>query len=301
VQLIVKFEIWGMSGTLVTEHEEQLPFAESRLWHWLDAFDASCNRFRPDSELSRLNRDGHVALSSTLELALRAALDSFEATNGMCDPTVLPALVALGYDVDFAQLADRPDRTTREPIPSLGARAITLDLEERRASLAPGCQVDLGASAKALVVDLVARDVASSGGVLVELGGDVAVHGRGPTGPWSIGVSDTLVITGLEPRISVTHGGLATSSTKERSWVVSGRPVHHIIDPRTGASASGPYVTATVSGESCVRANAFATAALIWGEDAGYYLAQSGCAARLVRRDGSLDFVGGWPQDVAAA
>ena len=55
-------------------------------------------------------------------------------------------------------------------------------------------------------------------------------------------------------------------------------------------------MTATVSAESCVRANAFAIAALLWGEDAGYYVAQGGCAGRLVRVDGSVDFVGGWPR-----
>lgn len=297
----MKFEIWGMSGTLVTEYETQATFAEARLWHWLDAFDASCNRFRPDSELSELNRHGHVALSPTLELALLAALDSFEATGGLCDPTVLPALLALGYDADFATVAQRNDLKAGVPLPSRGSGAITLDLAQRRVTLEPGCQLDLGASAKALVVDLVARDLAPSGGVLVELGGDVAVTARRSGVPWPIGVSDTLKITGVKPTVGVTEGGVATSSTLERSWVVEGRRVHHVLDPRTGASASGTYVTATVSAQSCLRANAFATAALIWGEDAGYYLAQSGCAARLIRADGSLEFVGGWPEDVVAA
>jgi len=46
-----------------------------------------------------------------------------------------------------------------------------------------------------------------------------------------------------------------------------------------------------------VLANAFATAALLWNEDAGYHIAQAGWSARLVRRDGSLEYVGGWPED----
>ncbi len=121
-----------------------------------------------------------------------------------------------------------------------------------------------------------------------------------PNGPWAIGVSDVLDITGTEPRVSIENGGVATSSTATRSWLANGQRVHHIIDPRTGTCASGPYVTATVSAESCVRANAFATAALLWGEDAGYHLAQAGCAGRLVRADGTVEYVGGWPQDHAA-
>jgi thiamine biosynthesis lipoprotein len=296
----VKFQIWGMTGTLATEREDQRDFAETRLWRWLDAIDKSCNRFRPDSELTLLNARGDADLSPTLELALVAALESYEATDGLCDPTVLPALLALGYDVDYAELAQRGTMTSLAAVPSPGARAVMLDLPNHRVSLARGCQLDLGASAKALAADLVANDVAPRGGVLVEIGGDVAVRGRGPDGPWAIGVSDVLDITGAEPRVSVATGGVATSSTATRAWLANEQRVHHIVDPRTGTCAAGPYVTATVSAESCVRANAFATAALLWGEDAGYHLAQAGCAGRLVRSDGTVDFVGGWPQDHAA-
>jgi thiamine biosynthesis lipoprotein len=296
----MNFEIWGMTGTLATEREDQREFAESRLWHRLEAIDQSCNRFRMDSELTLLNARGDADLSLTLEMALVTALESYDVTGGLCDPTILPALLALGYDVDYAEIARRNDTTLRAARPSPGASAITLDLLEHRVSLAPGCQLDLGASAKALATDLVANDIAPSGGVLVEIGGDVAVRGRGPDGPWSIGVSDVLEISGHEPRVSITNGGIATSSTATRAWLANDQRVNHIVDPRTGTCAEGPYVTATVSAESCVRANAFATAALLWGEDASYHVAQGGCAGRLVRANGGVDYVGGWPQDRAA-
>lgn len=295
----MRFEIWGMSGVLATEHEEHLPFAEERLWHWLGALDVACNRFRPDSELSRLNECGEAHVSSTFERALRAAIDSYEATDGLCDPTVLPSLIALGYGVDFAELA-RTGATSASPLrPSPGAGAIYLE-KESHVKLGSACQLDLGASAKALAADAVADDVGALGGVIVEIGGDVAVRGHGPTGPWSIGVSDCLEINGNEPRVSLAKGGLATSSTLARSWLVGGRRVHHIIDPRTGDCAEGPYATATVASTTCVRANAFATAALLWGEAAAYHLAQAGCSARLVRTDGAVEYVGGWPEDVPA-
>lgn len=295
----MRFEIWGMSGTLATEHDEHLAVAEERLWHWLGAFDEACNRFRADSELSRLNERKEARVSSTFERALQAAIESYEATNGLCDPTVLASLVALGYGVDFSELVRGEATFALPPGKSPGVGAISWD-KEGHVELAAGCQLDFGASAKALVADVVADEVAALGGVIVELGGDVAVRGHGPKGPWSIGVSDRLQITGNEPRVSLAGGGLATSSTLERSWRVNGRRVNHIIDPRTGDCAQGPYATATVASSSCVRANAFSTAALLWGEDASYYLAQAGCSARLVRTDGTVEFVGGWPEDEAA-
>ena len=58
------------------------------------------------------------------------------------------------------------------------------------------------------------------------------------------------------------------------------------MDPRTGECAHGLYTTATVSASDCVLANAFATAALLWNDDASYHIAQAGWSARLVRRDG---------------
>jgi thiamine biosynthesis lipoprotein len=296
----MNFEIWGLSGSLTTEHERQMDDATKRLWYWLDAFDAACNRFRDDSELSRLNK-GHgvtTPISSTLELALVAALRAAEATGDMVDPTVLPALLALGYDRDFDELANE-SILEHVAVPAMGPSAVHLDLDEHTVMLDPPCQLDLGASAKALVVDLVASDVAESGGVVVELGGDVAVRGEGPQGPWAIAVSDTLVLDGEEPRISLRRGGVATSSTTSRTWRVGERTVNHIIDPRTGRCARGLYTTASVSASDCVLANAFATAALLWNEEAGYHIAQAGWSARLVRRDRSLEFVGGWPDDEA--
>lgn len=295
----MNFEVWGLTGTLATEHGNDLAFAEERLWHWIGRFDAACNRFVNDSEISRLNRRERatVAISPTMELALDAALRAAAATEGLCDPTVLPALLALGYDRDYDELTSLEDVAARAPVPAAGLDAISLDREHHEVTLADGCQLDLGASAKALVADLVADELSHRGGVVVEIGGDVAVRGAGPDGPWAIGVSDRLELTGDEPRISITDGGVATSSATTRTWRAGGHVVNHIIDPRTGSCAEGPYATATVVANSCLMANAFATAALLWGEDAGYHISQAGWSGRLVRRDGTVDFVGGWPRE----
>ncbi len=295
----MRFTTWGLSGTLATEHPGAMDYATSRLWHWINEIDRACNRFRPSSELARLNeRTGEpIAISPTLERAVRAALDAAAATDGLCTPTVLGALLAWGYDRDFDEIRvrdvwARPIATLTPPYTD-----VAFDADTHTIRLAPGCRLDLGASAKALVADVVADEVAERGGVVVEVGGDVAVRGSGPDGPWVIGTSASLRIRGNEPRVAVAGGGVATSSLTARTWRVDGREVSHIIDPRTGAPAQGPYATATVAAASCVTANAFATAALLWGENASYHIAQAGWSARLVRRDGTVDYVGGWPAE----
>jgi thiamine biosynthesis lipoprotein len=299
----MNFEIWGLSGSLNTEHDQHLDLAQERLWYWIDAFDDACNRFRDDSEITTLNQGGPgtFAISVTLELAIDAALRAGYATEGLCDPTVLPALLALGYDRDYDEVRQRADVHARASVRPLGLGALSLDRERHTVTLAPHCQLDLGASAKALVADFVASEMGTHGGVVVEIGGDVAVRGKGEQGPWAIAIADRLETTGDESRVSVNQGGIATSSTTTRTWRVDGQLVNHIIDPRTGSFATGPYATATVSAESCLMANAFATAALLWGEDAGYHIGQAGWSARLVRHDGSVDYVGGWPQERMSA
>ncbi len=299
----MEFEVWGLSGSLHTQHDHQMARAQRRLWYWIGAFDRACNRFRPDSEISLLNahRGGTFEVSETLEMALLGALRAGAATDGLCDPTVLPALMALGYDRDYDEFARRPLVGTPHPPKPLGLSAIELDRDEHTVTLATGCQIDLGASAKALVVDFVANEVGTDGGVVVEIGGDVAVRGRNGDQPWAIAVSDRLDVNGREPRVSVDQGGIATSSTTTRTWRYGNRTVNHIIDPRTGSYAQGVYATATVNADSCLSANAFSTAALLWGEDAGYHIAQAGWSARLVRHDGTVDYVGGWPHDEAVA
>lgn len=293
-----KFEVWGLTGSITTESSEHLEFANERLWHWIDEIDHACNRFKDNSEIQRLNNSNgkECEVSATFELALEAAIRSNEITDGLCDPTVLSALLRLGYNRDFDELKDHPHTSNEFPVPSPGISAIKFDRERHRVSL-QNCTIDLGASAKALTADLVARDVMEFGGVAVEIGGDVALRGIDPRDPWAIGISDSLNIYGTESSVAMSSGAIATSSLRVRTWKVNGESANHIIDPRTGSYARGPYATASVSAPDCVTANAFATAALLWGEDAGYHIAQSGCSARLVRNNGDVELIGGWPED----
>jgi FAD:protein FMN transferase len=92
------------------------------------------------------------------------------------------------------------------------------------------------------------------------------------------------------------EGGLATSSTTVRRWRTGGVERHHIVDPRTGQPAREIWTTASVAAATCVDANAASTAAIVLGDAAPAWLARSGLAARLVRRDGSVLGVAGWPE-----
>src|SRR5438034_264759 len=128
-------------------------------------------------------------------------------------------------------------------------------------------------------------------------GGAIAVAGEAPPGGWRIQVSEDsgAAISHDEETISITDGGVATSSTSVRRWTRGGVVLHHIIDPSTGLPAAGPWRTATVVAGSCVDANIASTAAIVMGDAATGWLDVNLLPARLVGRDGAVHRTARWP------
>lgn len=297
------WRVWGTSVQLLVQPAGYLTDARRILVEELAATDDACSRFRPDSELSRLNgaRGRPMRVSERFMEALCVARGAAERTRGAVDPTVGSALVALGYDRDYDEVREgSPTQPfAAAPTPAAGWRAIRLDAEAGTATLAPGAAIDLGATAKALCADRAANRIALElgAGALVDLGGDLAVAGPPPLGGWQVSVVEDARSgrPGDECVVSVWAGGLASSGTSVRTWTRAGWPLHHIVDPATGWPAEPVWRWVTVAAGSCVDANVAATASIVWGEEAVFHVAQHGLAARFVRRDGAVLEVGGWP------
>jgi thiamine biosynthesis lipoprotein len=268
----------------------------------LDRIDLACSRFRGDSELMRVNKAAGegVAVGDLLLEAIEVALRVARATDGAVDPTVGRAIRNLGYDRDFDELAaDGPPPAPLSPSP--GWRSVGLDRRARRVRVPAGVELDLGASAKALAADRAAARIGESlgCGVMVNLGGDIAVAGPPPGDGWRVSVCDDHAdpASGPTQSVSITSGGLATSSTTVRRWSAGGRPFHHIVDPGTGASAPVTWRTVSVAAVSCVDANAASTASIVRGPAAPPWLTGLGLPSRLVSADGSVLAIGGWPRE----
>ena len=182
-----------------------------------------------------------------------------------------------------------------------GWRSVQLDTGPPRVTLAGGAQLDLGATAKARAADRCAAAIAGQlgCGVLVSLGGDIAVAGPVPAGGWRIRVTDDHAAgpDAAGQTVSITSGGLATSSTVVRAWARDGRRMHHIVDPATGEPARSCWRTVSVAAGSCTDANAASTAAIVRGAAAISWLEDLSLPARLVREDGSVAVIAGWPDE----
>ncbi|HEY7147046.1 MAG TPA: FAD:protein FMN transferase [Streptosporangiaceae bacterium] len=300
------FSIFGTTATLLVSDPAAVQLARRVADAELAAVDRACSRFRADSELSALNAAGGRAVpvsalfAEILEVALRAA----RLTGGAVDPTCGQALAEIGYDRDFAVLlaaGDAGPRRHRRGTGVPGWRCVQLDRQRGLAWLRRGAQLDLGSTGKAWAADRCAAQIAAAtgAGVLVSLGGDIAVGGPPPGAGWRIRVTDDHAAGPDAPgqTITIVSGGLATSSTTVRTWAVGGQRMHHIIDPATGEPARTCWRTASVAAGSCVDANTASTAAIIRGEAAPGWLREAGLPARLVRADGSAELVAGWPPD----
>ena len=297
----------GTTATAVVVDPDALLAARAVLLHDLRALDIACSRFRDDSELQLANANAGrpMPVGELLWMALAAALEVARITGGLVDPTVGGAMRGNGYDRTFSLVIQRGGALVPALAPAGRWREIVLDSERRTVSVPVGVVLDLGASAKALGADLIARRiVAETGtGALVSLGGDVSVAGEVPDGGWVIGVDDdhATPAEAARARVAVMGGGVASSGIRVRRWRTAAGEVHHIVDPRTGRPARTPWATATVAAASCLDANAASTAAIVLGEQAPGWLSARGLPARLARLDGSVVRVAGWPEDERAA
>ncbi|MEJ2747374.1 MAG: FAD:protein FMN transferase [Anaerolineae bacterium] len=260
--------------------------------------EQALSRFRPDSELSQLNaRSGRwVVVSDLMWDVLTLALGMAAITNGRFDPTTLNALEQYGYTVSFEQLK-RTDRTGQVPnfAPQPGRwTAVELDVVRQAVYLPHGLRVDLGGIAKGYTAQQAVDLLAAWGPCLVDAGGDLAA-GDAPVGQpgWPVAISAPWTSDDVEPpdlfTLWLANQALATSGVDYRNWQQNGRTAHHLIDPATGQPAVTDGLTVSIMGDDAAQTEAWATATLVAGSDAGMEaLLDADLAGLMVLRNGRI-------------
>lgn len=243
------------------------------------------SRFLPTSEISELNASPGVPRQvgpDTFRL-IEALVLAWHATDGAFDPTLLGTLVHLGYGTS----RDRSDLTT-SLAPGTAPRGrpaeILVRADDRAVMLPTGTTLDPGGLGKGLAADLIVDEVMAAGaaGVLVEVGGDLRVHGRPPVGDaWPISIDDTGDV------IELPQGGVATSSSRLRTWTAHGDRRHHLVDPTTLRSTATDVESCTVIAGTAAWAESFTKVAFSRGaRTAIAEYERLGLAASIVTTDG---------------
>lgn len=292
------FRAMGTEVTVRVEHAAA-PDLVAEVRDLFEAWERTLSRFRPDSELSRLNAlaGRPVRVGPLLIRVVQAAIAAARATDGVFDPTLGRQLIAAGYAQSFDISSDARFRLSPAR-PGGDWRELAVDRERSLVTVPRGVTVDLGGIAKGMAVDsavsLLERAGASNG--LVNAGGDMRAFTSGGPG-WPVGLSDV-----AGQFLMLSAGAVATSSTARRRWRLGSEDQHHLIDPRTGAPSTSRIWSASVAAPSCEHAEVAAKAALILGPARGAaFLARLGYSAILSHTDGSTVRVGDWPSQEMAA
>ncbi len=287
-----RFRVMASDAHLIAVDAPDGALAEAQ--QMLERIEQRWSRFLPDSDISRINlADGWPVVVDPLTLTLIATMaEAWQTTHGRYDPTVLPILVADGYRSSI----EEPTRVTILPATAThdggGLAAVVVDVEWLTVTAPPGLTLDPGGIGKGLAADLVVVHLLKAGvaGALVDIGGDLACAGTGPVpAGWAVTVEhpddpnvDLMTIT-------VSAGGMATSSTRTRRWFHDGVVCHHVVDPVSGAMSDTDLAAVTVIARTGWLAEAHATAAILAGR-AGLlgYLAGHDLSGLAVTTDGVL-------------
>lgn len=299
---------WRALGTYVqlnVEDPAATPEAVRLAESVLTEVDLACSRFRADSDLVRANQAAGqwVTVGRVLIGAVQVAIRAAQSSGGAVDPTLGEFMVAGGYDRPFSQMTGSTAADAMPDAPTANSWG-DIEIDGSRLKVPVGVALDLGATGKAFAADLAALTVVERLGVaaIVSVGGDVRAHApEGAEVRWEVDVApDVPTLAARGPgvcRVPLSAGGLATSSVTARRWVRAGSAWHHVVDPRTGRPAGGPWLAVTAYGACAADANTATTAALVVGSQAPEWLADHGVAARLLAVDGSICRTPAWPTD----
>ena len=250
----------------------------------LAAVDDSMSNWRDDSELSRLNASeatDPLPISEPLALVLEAALRVHDESGGAFDVTVGPLLRLFGFGPGGDPRSAAPDPEALEAARvRVGSGLLALERPDGQAVLrrqVPGVEVDLSGIAKGYAVDRVSDALTELGFAehLVEVGGEIQAAGE-----WTVGIQDPTggLSTTVHRSFPVRDLGMATSGGyrdfREAAGEEEGRFWTHILDPRLGRPVERRAGSVTVLAESCLEADAWATALYVLGPGEGLELAE---------------------------
>ena len=266
---------------------------QSGIAELLESLEAQLSHFRASSPLRRfaaLAPGQWLALPPEFAQVMRAALAVARLSAGAFDPALAPAIDAWGFGAArrYSDVGFEPP-VHAQPASGHGWQALELD-EGGRLHQPGGVALNLSAIAKGFAVDAVAAWLARQGLVhhLVEVGGELRGSGLKPDAqPWWVALESPAAGCPLQPTRIALHGlAVATSGDYRRRYLLDERLIQHTLDPRSGAPVAHGLASVTVIHAECMYADAWATALMVLGPQAGLELAEAqGLRALLQWRD----------------
>ena len=243
----------------------------------LQEVNRQMSTYLPDSEISRFNRSadtGWFPVSPGLYLVLDKAGEISRVSGGAFDITVGPLVNLWGFGPeDRRELVPTADEIQRRKS-WVGSDQLQLRPSPPAVKKArPEIYCDLAAIAKGYAVDQVAEYLGQRGlrRYLVDIGGEIKTAGRNHRGKiWMVGISSPDDKSGVQKAVALDNRAMATSGDYRNYFEVDGVRYSHTIDPQTGRPITHSLASVTVIHETCMVADALATAIDVLGPEKGF-------------------------------
>jgi len=235
----------------------------------MERIDRDMSTYKPDSEVSQVNASaakGPMKISVELFDLLTTALEYSRITDGAFDITY----ASVGFMYDFHAHRKPTEEQIKSALPAVNYRHIVLDEKTHTIRFTQsGVRIDLGGIGKGYAVDRGIVILQSFGitHALVTAGGDSRIIGDRFGKPWIIGIRHPDDKTKVIAKIPLQDTAISTSGDYERYFDAGGQRYHHIIDPRTGHSAS-KVRSATIMAPTATRTDGLSKTAFVLGPEA---------------------------------
>jgi len=264
----------------------------------LEDIDGKMSTYKPDSELSRLNRaplNEPQIISPELMDVLSLAMEIYLDSGGAFDPSVGPLVDLWGFGPSIHEDRVPSDDEIVERLGSLGFATLEIVKDQSTVIKHKAISIDLSAIAKGYAADKVGELLREQGitRYMVEVGGEMLLSGHNGHGnPWRIAVErPALGHREVQGIVQVTDAGVATSGDYRNYFEKNGKRYSHTIDPRTGYPIEHSLASVTVVTDSSARADALATVFMVKGEDEALRYAKERGIAIMTISKRNHDFV----------
>jgi thiamine biosynthesis lipoprotein len=239
----------------------------------MERIDREMSTYKTTSEISRVNSDAGkkpMRISAELFGLLKTSLEYSELTDGAFDITY----ASVGFMYDFRARKKPSEQDIAIALPAVNYKHVVLNDKERTVFFSkPGVRIDLGGIAKGYAVDR-GIEILQLYGVkqaLVTAGGDSRIIGDRSGKPWIVGIRHPDDKNKVIAKIPLTDTAMSTSGDYERYFDDNGVRYHHILDPRTGRSAS-LVRSATILAPTATRSDGLSKVAFVLGAEAALNL-----------------------------
>ena len=243
---------------------------QSQIDSLLHAVDLSMSTYIPESLISKINRNESNKIDSLFFRVITEALLIAEETQGAFDPTLAPIVNYWGFG--FEEIQNKDESILAELMQSIGYTNISYN-DSTIFKTNPNTQLDFNAIAQGFTVDLVGEHLYKLGitNYMIEIGGELKCSGLNADGDlWRIGIdkpSEKIQEDRFQAIIEVDNKSVASSGNYRKFKVdeTTGMKYAHTINPKTGNPVQTNLLGVTIITESCMRADAIATACMVMG------------------------------------